>query len=157
MSTSSGFILPAAYRLFFLTIEPIATLVGAYFAHFQPQTYLDLTHAPSSPSLSIPLGTQIVLTQLSNLYLVFALNEALVLRATSDLKVWRTLLFCLLIADLGHLYSVSGLGWDVYLNVMAWNAIDWGNMGFVYLGAMMRVAFLAGIGMPVGAPQHKRS
>ena len=135
------------YRLFFLFVEPLSALVGAYYAYFQPQTYLDLTHEGSSPKFDIPKSTQIVLGQLANLYLLFALNESLILRATSNIKIWRTVLLCLLIADVGHLFSVKSLGTGIYWNVMSWNAIDCGNVGFVYLGAMMRISFLAGFGV----------
>ena len=65
------------------------------------------------------------------MYLLFAINEALVLRSTSDLRVWRTVLLGLLIADLGHLYSVRALGMDIYWNVLKWNKMDFGNVGFV--------------------------
>lgn len=116
MAPPPPFSLPLPYRLFFLTVEPISTIVGAYYAHFQPLQYLQLTHFVSSPTTLIPKSTTIVLSQLANLYLLFAINEALVLRCTSDLKVWRTLLFGLLIADLGHLYSVRELGGDVYVS-----------------------------------------
>lgn len=143
------FKLPTAYTTFFLFIEPISALVGAFYAHFRPLAYLQLTHTASSPSSlsSIPLSTNIVLTQLANLYLLFALNEALVLRSTSDLRVWKTVLFGLLVADFGHLYSVKGLGWEVYWRVWEWNKMDWGNVGFVYAGATMRMLFLAGVGL----------
>jgi hypothetical protein len=144
-TSSSELKVPTFYRLFFLYIEPISALVGAYFAHFQPQTYLELTHAASAPPESIPLGTQVVLTQLANLYFLFAMNEALVLRSTTDLRVWKTLLFGLLVADFGHLYSVFGLGSEVYWNVQQWSAMDWGNVAFVYAGATLRIAFLLGI------------
>ena len=142
---TAGFTLPLIYRLFFLLIEPIATLAGAYYAFFDQRAYLDLTHAVSAPS-PIPLGTSIAMSQLANLYFAFALSEAIVLRSTSDLRVWKAVLFCLLVADLGHLYTVSVLGPQIYWSVFEWNAIDWGNIGFVYLGASMRIAFLAGIG-----------
>ena len=138
------------YKYFFLYIEPLSTLVGAYYSSYDQQTYLNLTHAGSSPKEGIPISTQIVLLQLSNLYLLFAINEALVLRVTSDLKIWRMLLFCLLVADLGHLYSVSALGLQIYWNVLGWNAIDWGNVAFVYAGATVRMFFLLGFG--VGSP-----
>ena len=147
---------PAFYRIFFLTIEPISALVGAYFAHFQPQTYIQLTHASSAPRDAIPLGTRIVLTQLANLYFLFAINEAFVLRSTSDLRVWRALLFGLLVADLGHLYSVWGLGTGVYWKVQEWSAMDWGNVGFVYAGALMRITFLFGFGVPSGTELSKK-
>ncbi|KAI1074477.1 hypothetical protein F5B20DRAFT_435959 [Whalleya microplaca] len=139
-------ILPFAYRAFFLIIEPISALVGAYYAHFRQDEYLTMTHAETAPS-PIPLGTSIVLSQLANLYFLFTLNEALVLRCTGDLRVWRTVLFGLLVADFGHLYSVSALGSWVYWDVTRYNAIDWGNVPYVYLGASMRIAFLAGIGL----------
>lgn len=145
-----GFSLPVAYRLFFLVIEPISALVGAYYAHFRQRDYLLLTDTASAPVLAtVPMGTSIVLSQLANLYLFLALNEALVLRATSDRRVWKTVLFVLLVADLGHLYTVRALGWDVYLpwNFARWKAIDWGNIPFVYLGAAMRIAFLADVGL----------
>ena len=135
------------YKSFFLYIEPVATFIGAYYSSMSQQTYLDLTHAASSPQTGIPVSTHILLLQLSNLYFCFAINEALVLRASSDLKVWRTLLICLLIADLGHLYSVNAVGWQVYWNVLGWNAIDWGNVAFVYVGATMRICFLSGLGV----------
>ncbi|KAI1108257.1 hypothetical protein F5Y14DRAFT_436940 [Nemania sp. NC0429] len=141
--------LPLAYRVFFLVIEPVSALVGAYYAHFRQEAYLRLTHAASAPQ-TLPIGTSIVLSQLANLYLLFALNEAVVLRCTSDLGVWRALLLVLLVADLGHLFSLSGGGSRVYWDVASWNAIDWGNVPFVYLGAAMRVAFLSGVGLGPG-------
>lgn len=154
----SGFKLPLAYTVFFLTIEPISALVGAFFAFYKPLTYLQLTHQASAPltSTTIPLSTNIVLSQLANLYFLFALNEAFVLRSTSDMRVWRTVLVGLLIADFGHLYSVKLLGNDVYWNILQWNAIDWGNIGFVYAGATMRIAFLSGIGLQPGAAQKTK-
>jgi hypothetical protein len=138
------------YRLFFLVIEPISALAGAYMAYFHPTNYLTLT-TPLSPSPNdLPLSTSIVLVQLANLYLLFALNEALVLRSTSDITVWKTVLFGLLVADLGHLYSVKGLGLGGYWRVWEWNAMAWGNVGFVYAGALMRISFLSNVGFGGG-------
>jgi len=97
------------------------------------------------------------LSQLANLYLFFAINEALVLRSTSDLRVWKTVLFCLLIGDLGHLYTVRGLGPDIYWSFAKWNAIDWGNIPFVYLGATLRLAFLANVGLGKGRRLTKKT
>jgi hypothetical protein len=156
---ATPFKLPAAYTTFFLFIEPISALVGAFYAHFKPLDYLQMTHLSSSPSYAstIPLSTNIVLTQLANLYLLFALNEALVLRSTSDLRVWKTVLFGLLLADFGHLYSVSALGPEIYWSFWKWNAMDWGNIGFVYAGVMMRMAFLAGVGLNTKSGQEAAS
>lgn len=142
---TSGFTLPLIYRLFFLLIEPLATVVGAYFAFFDQDTYLNLTHASSYPT-AIPLGTSIVMSQLGNMYFAFALSEALVLRSTSDLRVWKAVILCLLVADLGHLWTVRVLGPQIFWSVSEWNAIDWGNIGYVYIAASLRIAFLSGVG-----------
>lgn len=147
----AGFVLPIPYRVFFLMVEPISALVGAFYAHFRQRDYLLLTHAASAPIFTpMPIGTSIVLSQLANLYLFFAVNEAVVLRSTSDLRVWKSVLLVLLLADLGHLWSLKELGGEIYApwNFARWNAIDWGNIPFVYLGALMRLAFLADVGMP---------
>ncbi|KAG9772455.1 hypothetical protein KCU95_g15102, partial [Aureobasidium melanogenum] len=81
------------------------------------------------------------------MYAVFALNEALVLRSTTNLRVWRVFLFGLLLADFGHIYSVKDVGLDVYWQFWDWNSMYWGNLGFVYVGAATRIAFLTGLGV----------
>jgi len=154
MTTSDA--IPLWYRCFCLYIEPLSTILGAYYAFFAQQVYLDLTHASSSPTGGIPVSTSIVLSQLANLYFCFTLNEALILRATTDLRVWRTMLFCLLIADFGHLFTVHPVGLSIYWDVLRWNAIDWGNLGFVYVGAATRICFLLGIGFPARSAGQRR-
>ena len=152
---AGAFAVPLVYRIFFLLIEPASALLGAYFAFYRQSDYLNYTHASSAPS-PIPLGTSIALSQLANLYLFFAINEALVLRSSYDLRVWKAVLFCLLIGDLGHLYTVRQLGLQIYWSVLDWNPIDWGNIPFVYLGASMRVAFLANVGLGVNNGKLKK-
>lgn len=78
------------------------------------------------------------------------------LRSTKDVKVWKTLLFGLLVADFGHLYSVHELGQHKYWQIWDWNAMDAGNIGFVYLGAFMRICFLLGIGVQTLDQASKR-
>lgn len=134
------------YKLFFLYIEPISAFAGAYYAAIQPQDYLqDLSPASLISHLTTPVG--MTLMQLANLYALFALNEHLVLSSTSSLKVWRRLLFCLLIADFGHLATMAPLGPEVFWRFWEWNAMAWGSVGFVYVGASMRISFLMGLGL----------
>ena len=120
-------------------------------AHFQQQAYMQMTlSTPTQSVLGVSTTQSIILTQLANLYFVFALNEALVLRATNDRAVWKAFLLGLLIADFGHLYSVKAVGVEVYWRFWEWNAMYWGNLGFVYVGALMRSAFLLGLGIEEG-------
>lgn len=150
-------IIPTPYVAFFHWIEPFSTALGAlYSTDLLPlqSTYLSLTHPPTS-SVPTTIRENIVLNQLANLYFCFALLEATILRATTDLKVWRVFLFGLLVADFGHLYSVHALGAEKYWSLTGWNAIDWGNLGFVYLGATMRICFLVGVGLRTGGGKGK--
>ena len=137
---------PFWYHLFFLYLEPISTLIGAYYAFLEQQTYLDLTDLSSSPN-NIPTGTSIALSQLANLYLLFTLIEALVLRSSREHRTWCAVLLSMLVADCGHLYTVKPLGLSIYWRVTGWNAIDWGNIAFVYIGALSRICFLLGVGL----------
>lgn len=152
--TRAGLRLHVAYRVFFLILEPISALVGAYFNHFRQRHYLALLDAASAPQ-DIPLGTSVAMSQLANMYLFFAINEAFVLRITGDIHVWRAVLLVLLIADMGHLYSMRQLGPAIYYDVFSWNAGDLGNVPWVYAGATMRICFLLGIGMGNPKPLKK--
>lgn len=148
MSSSAIPLFP--YRAFFLYIEPISALAGAYYAAFKPDDYLQdlrlVTSITKEPHvLTTPMG--MTLAQLANLYLLFALNEHLVLSSTNSIITWRRLLLCLLIADFGHLVTMLPLGLDVFWKVWEWNAMVWGSVGFVYLGASLRISFLFGLGL----------
>lgn len=66
------------------------------------------------------------------------------------------MLLCLLLADFGHLYTVHPVGLSIYWDVLRWNAIDWGNLGFVYVGAITRICFLLGIGFPAPSARQRR-
>ncbi|KAF1948977.1 hypothetical protein CC80DRAFT_485217 [Byssothecium circinans] len=157
ISTSPPASIPVLYRLVFLYVEPVSTLLGAVHAHLYQAKYLHLTHSASAPQHGlIPTSTSIVLTQLANLYLLLCINEAMVLRATTDLRVWKTFLFGLLVADFGHLYSVRLVGSWVYWQFWEWNAIDVGNVPYVVFLAVVRMLFLAGVGFERGGGLKKR-
>lgn len=140
------------YKVFFLYIEPVSALVGAYYAAFLPSQYLGLlTLKPSLEQSLSPVhhhtSVGISLAHLANLYLLFAINEHVVLRSSSSVATWRALLFGLLLADFGHLATMAPLGAEVYWKFWDWNAMVWGSVGFVYLGASLRTAFLLGLGI----------
>ncbi|KIJ69678.1 hypothetical protein HYDPIDRAFT_62411, partial [Hydnomerulius pinastri MD-312] len=135
------------YRLFFLYVESLSAIAGAYYAAIDPSHYLSDLHFRCASRIRQPAQTYMSLYQLANLYLLFALNEHLVLSSSTSLSTWRRLLFCLLIADIGHLITMAPLGLSVFWRVWEWNAMVWGSVGFVYLGASLRICFLSGVGM----------
>jgi len=152
VATVMGDVIPFPYRLFFLYIEPVSALAGMYYAAIHPSDYLIDLVSPIQSDFGragavLDTPTSMTLFQLSNLYLLFALNEHFVLSSASSLKTWRRLLFCLLVADFGHLATMIPAGTEIFWNVSKWNAMAWGSVGFVYLGASLRVCFLAGVGL----------
>lgn len=138
------------YQLFFLYLEPISALAGSFYAG-RPQLYLSMLTSGQSrvdlPASAASTQVDIALYQLSNLYLLFAVNEHLVLKHSRSLDTWRALLFGLLIADIGHLATNVPLGHDVFWKFWDWNAMMWGGVGFVYAGALTRIMFLCGVGV----------
>lgn len=150
--------IPEYYTVFFLWVEPIATLAGAVAAAFFGHDYLVMTHAQTTPSkiLGLPIATDVAMRQLGNLYMAFALSEALVLRSTNDVKVWRAMLTAFICADVGHLVACFPAGgFSQYYNVLEWNLMAYGNLLFVYCGAALRICFLAGVGL--GPKRAKRA
>ena len=74
MATATSAV-PWFYTLFFLYIEPVATAVGAYYAHLDQSAYMTLTMEMARPATAGLLGVStqesIVLSQLANMYFVF--------------------------------------------------------------------------------------
>ena len=46
---------------------------------------------------------------------------------------------------------------SVYYRFWEWNSMYWGNLGFVYVGATMRLCFLMGAGFAAGPRKAVRS
>ncbi len=160
MASSTSHV-PLIYRIFFQTLEPLAAVSGAYLAHFKPRDYLDVTAPPSMLLESAPVSplAQLLLSQIAGCYLLFALNLAVVLRCTSDLRVWRLILLGCLLSDFAHLYAAcEAMDKSTMWAVHTWRKEEWGNIGTLYLGAVLRMAFLCGVGMTKspGSPSEEQ-
>jgi hypothetical protein len=68
--------------------------------------------------------------QLGNLYLGMCFVGLSLFWSTSEVKVIRSYLVALLIADAGHVgFTWYGMGSDRFFDVSGWNAMAWGNLG----------------------------
>lgn len=77
-----------------------------------------------------------------------------VLHTTSEPKVVRNYLVGLAIADIGHIYATYlAMGWDAFVDVGAWNALTWGNIGATGFLFVNRVAHLLGVFGSAKAPK----
>jgi len=135
--------IPLLYRIFFLYYEPLSAFNGALLCHMNAPMFL---RTMSSTAIYTP-SHQVIFDQLAATYLLFAFNEAVVLRLTHDLKVWKAMVLGILLCDLVHLYgSWAELGTDMFFNPILWRWEDAINLGMLWSGVVIRVLFLMGVG-----------
>lgn len=68
--------------------------------------------------------------QLGNMYLGMCIVGLSLFWSTSEVKVIRSYLIALLIADAGHVgFTWYGMGSERFFDVSGWNAMAWGNLG----------------------------
>jgi hypothetical protein len=138
---------PFVYILWHLYLEPIFALGGVYHLHFAPQEYF--SYMPASSTYAP--GSQIVYDQLAACYLFFAFVEGVLLRVVDDQQTWRTIVFGLLLCDLGHCYAaVAEMGWEV-LGGQMWRGKDGVTNCLNLLPVVIRMGYLLGVGVPKAA------
>lgn len=96
-----------------------------------------IVDADSFVAQQVPLETQLtysansraVAWQLGNLYLLLAMIGLAVLNTTSEVKVVRSYLVALWVADIGHIAACYfALGQANFMDLGSWNAMTWGNV-----------------------------
>ncbi|KAN0095871.1 hypothetical protein V8E51_016582 [Hyaloscypha variabilis] len=147
------------YRIWFLYFEPVAALGGTYLSIFEPNrllagimplpAYLAASLAsPAGPSITITPILRMMLINIGALYALFAIIEGVVLRLTKEKSVWCAVLAAMLVSDVGHIYAAYEIAPQRILQVVSWNSDEWVNYGTLVFGALLRSAFLIGIGRP---------
>ncbi|KAH8594959.1 hypothetical protein B0O99DRAFT_652462 [Bisporella sp. PMI_857] len=136
------------YRIYFLYLDPILALGGAYLIYTDPSKFLHSTIPQPltlTPTTLTPL-LALLLTNIAALYVYLALNEALVLRLSSELKVWKAVILGLVISDAGHIYAVYAAAPERLFEILKWTNDEWINNGILILGLLLRIGFLVGFG-----------
>ncbi|KAH6989096.1 hypothetical protein BKA56DRAFT_629014 [Ilyonectria sp. MPI-CAGE-AT-0026] len=152
MATQRPLNIPFAYRALFLYFEPFAALGGSVLLHFFPTIFLNTM----SLTAKYAPDNQVIYEQLAATYVLFAFNEAVVLRITNDIRVWRGILMGILLCDAIHLYgSWAALGSAVFWDPRTWRPEDWVNLGSLWGQAFVRLAFLAGVGIQLDTASEK--
>lgn len=138
--------IPLPYRILLLYFEPLLALNGAITLHLFPARYLVVMSPFATASTYNPI-TQVVYDQLAATYFLFAFVEAVVLRVTSELSVWKAIVFGLLTCDVMHLYgSCAAMGFEAFIKPWMWRADDWVNLTLLYGPALMRLGLLLEVG-----------
>ncbi|KAI0975831.1 hypothetical protein F4678DRAFT_418693 [Xylaria arbuscula] len=149
--------LPSFPRTVFTVIEPISLVAGC----LGPLIDADWFIASQIDNPATPLGSsesenaRLVALQLGNAYGLLFLVGVAVLYTTTELRVVRNYLVALLIADITHVgLTCWGLGYERAVDIAAWNAVTWGNVGFTALLGLTRTAYLLGL---FGPDKHVRT
>ncbi|OAX81031.1 hypothetical protein ACJ72_04633 [Emergomyces africanus] len=146
-------ILPLWPHIVFAVLEPISLIAGFCFAIFNNAKFVAGQTPNSLTPSELPLSTQAISSQLGNLYLLLMVVGVGVLYSTSEPKVVRNYLIALAVGDLGHIYATYWfIGFDDLINVMEWNDLMWGNIGFTGILFVNRIAYLLGMFGPAESP-----
>ncbi|TAQ91555.1 hypothetical protein B7494_g21 [Chlorociboria aeruginascens] len=159
-AATMAFTVALPYKIWFLWFEPISAAISPILIMRNPVDFLTNTSpigltpyiVPSDSSTkSVNPLTFFLSTNIAALYLFFGLSEFIVLRATKELSVWKALFFAMIFSDAGHLYSMWAAGPDVFFDPTAWTRSgDIVNYGMLWLGLILRIAFLLGLGVRSG-------
>lgn len=140
----TGLAVSKARAILLLYLEPRLSLGRGLLRFLSPE---DLPGADSpAPSVAaVPVATPVLLTRSANPRLLFAINQARLLRCTTASRVWRAVLCGVLVAGLAtsapFASSVIRVRWRLWER----DATTWGNVAFVYLGARVRSASLSAV------------
>lgn len=138
-NTSATDAFPFVYRIILTTIEPILALLGAITVVINPAKYLG-TMTRNTVDHDPP--TAFLYTQLCGAWLVFAINEALVLRLVDDRRVWKLMCLGMLASDVCYMHSCAQAvgGWAEWAQLQHWSAEDWAVFITTFPPVMTRVA-----------------
>ncbi|SPO02233.1 uncharacterized protein DNG_04906 [Cephalotrichum gorgonifer] len=144
--------IPYAYRFALTTLEPLIALGGIHQALSAPQDYLSIM---TRSSVTYDPATQFLYTELAGAWLFLVFLEVLALRQLDDLRVWRWICTGGLLQDALYAWSVAQAvgGWDVWLDVAGWGAMDW--LVFCSTAPSLIARLLIVLGVGVGVKQEK--
>ncbi|KAJ5639530.1 uncharacterized protein N7484_007392 [Penicillium longicatenatum] len=147
-------IFPTWPHVIFGIVEPISLVAGSLSPIFDLNGFIygQTPHVPA-PTFEHPSSVALAY-QLGNLYNLLFLVGVGVMHATTEPKVLRNYLIALAIADIGHVYATYiAMGWDAFVDVSAWNALTWGNIGATAFLFVNRVLYFMGVFGQAKAPK----
>ncbi|KAL8826505.1 MAG: hypothetical protein Q9191_003758 [Dirinaria sp. TL-2023a] len=132
------------YRFLFLYFEPFAAFGGAVLNVITPASYL----TSLAPHATYSASNYPVHVQLAGHLVLFAWIQAVLLRATASVQLWKIVLFGILLCDALHLYSdYAALGLQVFFDPSAWRKEEWLTFAMTYGPMSARALFCAGVGV----------
>jgi len=144
--------LTAIYRFTFLWYEPIGCLSGVYANSFDPDRFLRVY----VPDAARNPAHDILHSFISGAMVSFAIIQAVLLRYTDDVNVWKIVNVSMIAWEVCILYGCyTALASQGRLALGTWRMDDWMAVGLPTLVGMVRVLYVAGAGLD-GSPTTMR-
>jgi hypothetical protein len=148
MSAQSSDTIPSFYRVFFTSIDPLIGLSGAYVNFFDPDTLITSVFPSDLPYTKITPSHTLILHQMGGCFIMMPFLMVFMLRATSDIKVWKFFEAGILITDFGLFFSLwKGLEVQnrLGLEILRWE--EWGTIAITGFVTIVRILFILGVGL----------
>lgn len=140
--------LPLPYWLWFLWIDPVLSLTGVYGGLFAPQLLL-LSYIPADNPNVVPNPAHaMIFNQLAGFFFLTFTLSTFMLRSTSDLVVWKYYHGAIAVVDVIICVATCLAFVDQgRLSPTMWRAEDWFGLLCTGMCAVLRVAFVLGVGL----------
>ena len=138
------------YRLWLPTIDPIFAFFGVIVNTVaQPAILNSYNAAFPSDAKTVPIEAAVCMETISGHLVATLFLQIVLLRARSnDLTVWRCIQFSILIQDIFMIGAIcKALNAQGRLDWKDWRVEEWTNIGITGSVGIIRLAFLAGIGV----------
>ncbi|KAM0414641.1 hypothetical protein ACHAPT_013512 [Fusarium lateritium] len=141
------------YRVWFLWIDPILTLMGMYGNLFDHSLAV-MAFFPNYPPTE---ELKPFLYQIGGMGTSYLVLLVLLQRYTQDVVVWKILHFAILWADFTMLTAVYvAMRHEGNLAVSNWRSVDWFSIVITGACTVLRALFVLGVGVKASGEKGKR-
>ncbi|KAK6524904.1 hypothetical protein TWF281_011800 [Arthrobotrys megalospora] len=138
-------VMPTIPWIVFGFIEPAALAYACFVAFKDPHEYMRAL-GPTPDSYNPDDASIAAILSLGNVFLLIAAAQFLCCHVSSEPRVARAYIFCVALADYGHIWATyKGIGYDLLMNPLAWNDTTAGNIGASAVLNVLRIAYLLGL------------
>ena len=139
--------IPPIHRTFFTTLDPMIASLGVLGNLFMPASILK----SYTPDYQTPIAneTTVLLNSSAGYLACIMVLQIFLLRARpNDLVVWKTVQGAFCVTDVAILWALCNvLSVEGRTGVGSWRVEEWGNIGVTGLCAVLRGAFVMGVGL----------
>jgi hypothetical protein len=139
--------MPAFYWYYCTVVDPLLSLSAVYMHYFSPSTFMDPGFARDSKYGAITPSHRFIMHQFGGVFMAWAYLAGVMLRETTDMKVWTRFQTALVFTDLAVLYSqwkaLEAQG-RLDLGQLRWEESS--NAVILVVILLIRVGFVAGWG-----------